>query len=508
MTVSSSLNRKAYTGDGVTTSFSTSPVVFYDSDELDVYVVTTATGASTTLTENTHYTVSGGAGSTGTVNLAGGSSPYGAPSASQTLVIVRTLDLVQEFDPQNNDGSDADNIERAFDKLTMMAQQNAAAIARSFKLADSDVSGASAEVPTPSASKLIGWNSAGTALENKAAADVDLTIVTAYIQTLLDDADAATAQATLLLGTKSTVACAATTADIWTGTGTLIDFTGSTGPVTDFPDAPRAGIQRVLLCASTPTFTHNASQLVVPGGANYTAAAGDIIIVTAETTTKFRLSIFKADGSPVAFALSSLGNQSANTFLAGPASGASATPSFRAPVGADGASLVLIEAQTASNAATVDFDSGIDSTYDEYVVIATDVIPQTDNTDLLVRASTDGGSTYLATNEYNHARNGIIVGTGNSAATAAGAASMLAAGGLGTGTGEVFNASFKFRNLSDAVVYKTMDMMGTYHNATPATIVITAGGVIVTTSAVNAIRFLMSSGNINGRFALYGVRKA
>ena len=299
MTVSSSLNRKAYTGDGVTTSFSTSPVVFYDSDELDVYVVTTATGASTTLTENTHYTVSGGSGSTGTVSLAGGSSPYGAPSASQTLVIVRTLDLVQEFDPQNNDGSDADNIERAFDKLTMMAQQNAAAIARAFKLADSDVSGASTEVPTPSASKLIGWNSAGTALENKAAADVDLTIVTAYIQTLLDDADAATAQATLLLGTKSTVACAATTADIWTGTGTLIDFTGSTGPVTDFPDAPRAGIQRVLLCASTPTFTHNASQLVVPGGANYTAAAGDIIIVTAETTTKFRLSIFKADGTAV-----------------------------------------------------------------------------------------------------------------------------------------------------------------------------------------------------------------
>jgi len=197
MTVSSSLNRKAYTGDGVTTSFSTSPVVFYDSDELDVYVVTTATGASTTLTENTHYTVSGGAGSTGTVNLAGGSSPYGAPSASQTLVIVRTLDLVQEFDPQNNDGSDADNIERAFDKLTMMAQQNAAGLARSLRLADSDVTGASLTVPTPSASKLIGWDSAGTALENKAAADVDLTTVTAFIQTLLDDTSAATARTTL-----------------------------------------------------------------------------------------------------------------------------------------------------------------------------------------------------------------------------------------------------------------------------------------------------------------------
>ena len=198
MTVSSSLNRKAYTGDGVTTSFSTSPVVFYDSDELDVYVVTTATGASTTLTENTHYTVSGGAGSTGSVSLAGGSSPYGAPSASQTLVVVRTLDLVQEFDPQNNDGSDAGNIETAFDKLTMMAQQNAASVARAFKLADSDVSGASTTLPTPSASKLIGWDSAGTALANYASASIVDTIVpTAFMETLLDDANAATARATL-----------------------------------------------------------------------------------------------------------------------------------------------------------------------------------------------------------------------------------------------------------------------------------------------------------------------
>lgn len=100
---------------------------------------------------------------------------------------------------------------------------------------------------------------------------------------------------------KTTVASAAAP-DIWvTGsvpTGRLIDFTGNTGPVTDFADAPQAGASRVLLCASTPTFT-NGANLVVPGSANYTAAAGDIIVVTAETTTKFRLSIFKADGTAV-----------------------------------------------------------------------------------------------------------------------------------------------------------------------------------------------------------------
>ena len=106
-----------------------------------------------------------------------------------------------------------------------------------------------------------------------------------------------TAQANLLLGTQSTVASSATP-DIWTGTGTQIDLTGSTGPITGFAAAPRAGISRVLVCASTPTLNHGAN-LLLPGSANYTATAGDVIYVYALTTTQFRLAIFKADGTAV-----------------------------------------------------------------------------------------------------------------------------------------------------------------------------------------------------------------
>lgn len=113
-----------------------------------------------------------------------------------------------------------------------------------------------------------------------------------------------TAQANLLIGTQSTVASSATP-DIWTGTGTQIDFTGSTGPVTGFAAAPRAGIWRVLVCASTPSFTHGAN-LLLPGSANYTAAAGDIIVVYALSTTQFRLNIFKADGTAVVVAASTI----------------------------------------------------------------------------------------------------------------------------------------------------------------------------------------------------------
>jgi hypothetical protein len=191
MTVSSELNRKEYAGNGATTAFATSPVVFFDEGDLEVYVVVDATGVATLKTITTHYTVSGGAGAVGTVTM------LTAPATGETLVIVRNLDIVQAVDLVNNDSSDAEVIEDSLDKLTMMAQQLNAAVDRSFKLADSDVSGASTEIPAPTASKLIGWDSTGLALENKTPADISLVAITAFIETLIDDADAATARTTL-----------------------------------------------------------------------------------------------------------------------------------------------------------------------------------------------------------------------------------------------------------------------------------------------------------------------
>ena len=188
MTVSSTQNRVSFAGNGVTTSFGTTPVVFFDTSDLAVYAVTDATGVSVTLVEGTDYTVSGGSGAVGTVNTAGGSAPYGAPATGITLLIVRTLPLTQLSDFVNNEKNDADVAEAALDRLVMIAQQLATQIDRSFVLADSDTSGASTTLPTPAASKLIGWNDTATALQNYAAADIGLTIASAFVLTLLDDA--------------------------------------------------------------------------------------------------------------------------------------------------------------------------------------------------------------------------------------------------------------------------------------------------------------------------------
>jgi hypothetical protein len=185
MTVSSTSNRKTFTGDGVTVAFGTSPVVFFEEGDLTVYKVVTATGVATLQTITTDYAVTGGSGSTGTVTA------VVAPAVGETYVIVRELDLTQEVDFVNNEATDAEVAEDALDRLVMIAQQLSAKIGRALVFADSDVSGASTVLPTPVASSLVGWNSLGTALQNYTTSVLGVALTTPFTLTLLQAASAA-----------------------------------------------------------------------------------------------------------------------------------------------------------------------------------------------------------------------------------------------------------------------------------------------------------------------------
>jgi hypothetical protein len=85
----------------------------------------------------------------------------------------------------------------------------------------------------------------------------------------------------------ATVASHATTSAIWAAAGNVVNFTG-TETITDFPAAPQAGSQRILICAGACIFTH-AGSITVQGGVTRTAVAGDMVIVTATTTTAFKV---------------------------------------------------------------------------------------------------------------------------------------------------------------------------------------------------------------------------
>ena len=127
MTISSVLNRKDYDGDGSTVAFATSPVVFFDDTDLELYHVDNA-GVATLKTINTHYTVAGGGGSVGTVTT------LFTAAADEAIIIIRVVPIVQGADFVNNDVSDAEVAEDALDKLTMVCQQLQEQLDRSVKV--------------------------------------------------------------------------------------------------------------------------------------------------------------------------------------------------------------------------------------------------------------------------------------------------------------------------------------------------------------------------------------
>lgn len=102
-------------------------------------------------------------------------------------------------------------------------------------------------------------------------------------------------------GHSTTIASAAAP-DIFAATnGKLIDYTG-TATCTGFVAAPSAGGECTLVCAAAAVFTAGANMLIdgVASGSNFTAMAGDKVIVRAVSTTQFRLTPQKYNGMAVA----------------------------------------------------------------------------------------------------------------------------------------------------------------------------------------------------------------
>ncbi len=166
MTISSTTNRVSYVGNGVTTAFAF-PYKFLVNADLKVYQ------DDTLKTITTHYTVSGAGGdSGGTVTF------VTAPPTSEVVVIIRDPAITQTTDFVENDALQAETLENTLDKLTIIAQRLDDKIGRSITLPESDVSGASTELPAPVAEKFLRWNAAADALELVSVGEFTPTSVT------------------------------------------------------------------------------------------------------------------------------------------------------------------------------------------------------------------------------------------------------------------------------------------------------------------------------------------
>jgi hypothetical protein len=177
-------------------------------------------------------------------------------------------------------------------------------------------------------------------------------------------------------------------------------------------------------------------------------------------------------------------------------------------------SLVLISEQTASSSSTIDFTSGIDSTYKEYVFKFIDIHPATNDVNFLFQANTSGGSGFNETitttyfRAYHQEDDGSAsLSYDTSKDQAQGTAYQILSANLGNGNDECGSGTLQIFNPSSTTFVKHfICTTGNYHSNAAERNEYTAG-YFNTTSAIDEIQFKMSSGNIDaGTIKMYGVK--
>jgi len=175
---------------------------------------------------------------------------------------------------------------------------------------------------------------------------------------------------------------------------------------------------------------------------------------------------------------------------------------------------VLISEQTASASASIEFTSGIDSTYPIYKFEFINIHPSVDGSLLQFNMSTDGGSTYAVTKtttvfNANHKEDDTSTALGYR--TSDDLAQSTSPQILNTDSGADNDQStsgemFLFAPSSTTFVKHFMSNIN-FSQLNDLTMNFFTAGYGNTTSAINAIKFEQASGNIDsGTIKLYGIK--
>jgi hypothetical protein len=192
-----------------------------------------------------------------------------APASTVTLTIYRDPSAIQDVDLVEGDPLPVETaVERPLDKLTMIVQRVKEVIGRSLRLPEGDTGFVDADMYLPAevdrASKYLGFDADGKPIAT--AGTTDATPISSFMATVVDDADAAAARATLVAaGTGATGR-----SDLGLGTA-AVKNTGTSG------DA-------VPICNASNTFgkAQGSAQVALSDAANIAtdASLGNVFAVT------------------------------------------------------------------------------------------------------------------------------------------------------------------------------------------------------------------------------------
>ena len=183
------------------------------------------------------------------------------------------------------------------------------------------------------------------------------------------------------------------------------------------------------------------------------------------------------------------------------------------PSGVSGSSLVLISEQTASSSSTISFTSGIDSTYKEYIFKFFNIHAATDGAEFQFNLSADSGSNYNVTKTTTmfyayQTESGSSTGLSydTNLDLAQSTSDQIIMENLGNGNDENGSGVLHLFDPSSTTFIKHFMSRGMRNGSADYSVDYSMAGYGNTTSAIDAIRFKMSSGNIDaGTIKMYGV---
>lgn len=169
----------------------------------------------------------------------------------------------------------------------------------------------------------------------------------------------------------------------------------------------------------------------------------------------------------------------------------------------------LIESQTASGAASVDF-TDLSSDYAAYLIVYCNTTTGTDNVDVILRTSSDNGSTFdngaaeytYLVREATMATTVVFTNTGDDAHT-----NIVLYRAAGNATNED-GSGFVWLFNPSATTFTSVDFTSSHENQAGTMVYSKGAGTRLEAAAVDAIQILASSGTISGVFKLYGVNSS
>jgi hypothetical protein len=179
-----------------------------------------------------------------------------------------------------------------------------------------------------------------------------------------------------------------------------------------------------------------------------------------------------------------------------------------------GGSMTFISSQTASASASISFTTGIDSTYKEYVFEFINMHPVNDSPNLHFNLSTNAGANYNVTKTttffgatHDEADTATALGYNTGGDLAQSTDFQTLAFNIGNGNDESASGTLTLFNPSSTTFVKHFIGRTSGYAATNISQDRFVAGYCNTTSAVNAVQFKFSSGNIDdGTILLYGIK--